>query len=117
MACVLHSLYLGLAVGPLGWHHEAAGAALRRQRCRLPEVRRLRPRPGALVLAGLQVTLAGNSAFHSQLLYRELVAAVPKLSRLLTDAEEKTRANAAGAWGHPGGVLHHVWSLEEQNRP
>lgn len=42
----------------------------------------------------------GNSAFHSDLLYRELAAAMPQLLRLLCDADEKTRANAAGAIGN-----------------
>lgn len=42
----------------------------------------------------------GNSAFHADLLYRDLAAAVPQLLRLLCDADEKTRANAAGAIGN-----------------
>ncbi|CAE8594802.1 unnamed protein product, partial [Polarella glacialis] len=42
----------------------------------------------------------GNSAFHSDVLYRDLAQAVPQLLRLLHDADEKTRANAAGAIGN-----------------
>ena len=42
-------------------------------------------------------SLAGNSAFHSDVLYKDLAVAVPQLLRLLEDPEEKTRANAAGA--------------------
>merc|ERR1711957_852098 len=42
----------------------------------------------------------GNSAFHSDLLYRDLVISIPQLQRLLLDEDEKTRANAAGALGN-----------------
>eukprot|EP00438_Fugacium_kawagutii_P013316 Skav206496 [mRNA] locus=scaffold1128:168465:174749:+ [translate_table: standard] len=41
--------------------------------------------------------VGGNSAFHSNVLYHDLAPAIPKLSCLLDDPEEKTRANAAGA--------------------
>lgn len=39
----------------------------------------------------------GNAAFHSAVLYPHLVDAVPLLVGALHDADEKTRANAAGA--------------------
>lgn len=42
----------------------------------------------------------GNCAFHSDVLYRDLSPSIPQLLRLLEDADEKTRANAAGAIGN-----------------
>ena len=42
----------------------------------------------------------GNAGFHTDWLYDALRPCVPKLVRLLTDDEEKTRANAAGALGN-----------------
>merc|ERR1719193_987235 len=42
----------------------------------------------------------GNSAFHSNKLYQDLLAAVPFLVGLLRDPDERTRANAAGALGN-----------------
>jgi fused-like protein len=42
----------------------------------------------------------GNAAFHSALLYPHLAPAIGPLVDLLSDSEEKTRANAAGALGN-----------------
>lgn len=50
----------------------------------------------------------GNAAFHSDALYARLAPAVAPLVAALGDAEEKTRANAAGALGNlvrNGGAL------------
>lgn len=42
----------------------------------------------------------GNAAFHSALLYAHLAPAIGPLVDLLSDQDEKTRANAAGALGN-----------------
>jgi fused-like protein len=42
----------------------------------------------------------GNAAFHSAVLYPHLADSVPLLVSALHDADEKTRANAAGALGN-----------------
>eukprot|EP01064_Diplonema_japonicum_P010398 TRINITY_DN17650_c0_g1_i1.p1 TRINITY_DN17650_c0_g1~~TRINITY_DN17650_c0_g1_i1.p1 ORF type:complete len:1092 (+),score=233.50 TRINITY_DN17650_c0_g1_i1:37-3312(+) len=42
----------------------------------------------------------GNAGFHNDALYGELRASIPALILLLSDAEEKTRANASGALGN-----------------
>ena len=42
----------------------------------------------------------GNAGFHNDSLYESLRSCVPLLVSLLKDAEEKTRANAAGALGN-----------------
>lgn len=42
----------------------------------------------------------GNAGFHNDSLYRALWPAIPHLTALLSDPEEKTRANAAGALGN-----------------
>jgi fused-like protein len=42
----------------------------------------------------------GNAAFHNPSLYDALRPAVAPLVELLSDDEEKTRANAAGALGN-----------------
>lgn len=42
----------------------------------------------------------GNAGFHNDTLYNSLRPCVPLLVELLQDAEEKTRANAAGALGN-----------------
>jgi len=42
----------------------------------------------------------GNAAFHSAVLYPYLVDSIPLLVSALHDADEKTRANAAGALGN-----------------
>ena len=42
----------------------------------------------------------GNAGFHNDVLYEHLKPCVPLLVELLRDAEEKTRANAAGALGN-----------------
>jgi len=42
----------------------------------------------------------GNAGFHSDALYPHLRPAIPCLVALLSDSEEKTRANAAGALGN-----------------
>jgi fused-like protein len=42
----------------------------------------------------------GNASFHSAELYPQLASVVPQLVLLLTDSEEKTRSNAAGALGN-----------------
>eukprot|EP01059_Diplonema_ambulator_P005285 TRINITY_DN15032_c0_g1_i3.p1 TRINITY_DN15032_c0_g1~~TRINITY_DN15032_c0_g1_i3.p1 ORF type:complete len:990 (+),score=312.20 TRINITY_DN15032_c0_g1_i3:300-3269(+) len=42
----------------------------------------------------------GNAGFHNDALYNELRSSVPALIMLLSDAEEKTRANASGALGN-----------------
>ena len=42
----------------------------------------------------------GNAAFHSEALYTYLQPSVPALQRALHDADDKTRANAAGALGN-----------------
>lgn len=42
----------------------------------------------------------GNAGFHNESLYEPLRVAVAPLVALLDDAEEKTRANAAGALGN-----------------
>ena len=42
----------------------------------------------------------GNAAFHSDALYAALVPSVPLLKTALLDADDKTRANAAGAIGN-----------------
>ena len=44
----------------------------------------------------------GNAAFHDASLYAHLRPSVPALVALLGDADEKTRANAAGALGNLG---------------
>lgn len=42
----------------------------------------------------------GNAAFHSRELYPVLVPSLPGLFKALTNQDEKTRANAAGAIGN-----------------
>lgn len=42
----------------------------------------------------------GNAAFHSDELYSALAASIPSLRKALSDEDEKTRANAAGALGN-----------------
>ena len=42
----------------------------------------------------------GNAGFHNDLIYENLRPCVPLLVNLLSDTEEKTRANAAGALGN-----------------
>lgn len=42
----------------------------------------------------------GNAGFHSDTLYPSLRLAIPSLTKLLSDSESKTRANAAGALGN-----------------
>ena len=42
----------------------------------------------------------GNAGFHSDKLYHHLRPCVPLLINLLSDREEKTKANAAGALGN-----------------
>ena len=42
----------------------------------------------------------GNAAFHNDLLYGQLHPAVPSLVSLTSDADPRTRANAAGALGN-----------------
>jgi len=71
----------------------------------------------------------GNCAFHSDVLYRGLAPAIPQLLRLLSDEDEKTRANAAGAIGNlvrnsadlcavmiREGALQGLYSLVESRR-
>lgn len=55
------------------------------------------PDPSAKKFACFAV---GNAAFHSDALYERLAPAVAPLVAALEDAEEKTRANAAGAIGN-----------------
>eukprot|EP00755_Sulcionema_specki_P010988 Sspe_Gene.47904::Locus_24661_Transcript_1_1_Confidence_1.000_Length_3507::g.47904::m.47904/K06228/FU; fused len=42
----------------------------------------------------------GNAGFHNDSLYNELRSSIPILIQLLSDSEEKTRANASGALGN-----------------
>ncbi|KAJ9447904.1 Serine/threonine-protein kinase TIO [Diplonema papillatum] len=42
----------------------------------------------------------GNAGFHNDALYPDLKASIPALISLLSDVEEKTRANASGALGN-----------------
>lgn len=44
--------------------------------------------------------VVGNAAFHSRVLYPNLVSCLSALCQLLRDSDEKTRANAAGAIGN-----------------
>ena len=58
----------------------------------------------------------GNAAFHSSQLYTPLTACIPPLKLALDEADEKTRANAAGAIGnlvrHSAELAPHLAQME-----
>jgi len=61
----------------------------------------------------------GNAAFHNPSLYKILASAVRPLTSALSDVDDKTRANAAGALGNlarNGGDLAHLISKENVPR-
>jgi fused-like protein len=70
--------YIGCLVGPLS------------EACKSPDV-------NCRKFASFAI---GNIAFHSASLYGDLKPAVPVLVALLSDEDEKTRANSAGALGN-----------------
>lgn len=53
----------------------------------------------------------GNAAFHSDILYRQLIPAIPIMTQLLKDPINKTRAHTASACGNMG--LHSNLLCEE----
>ena len=59
-----------------------------------------RCRDGSVSVRKFACFAVGNAGFHNDSLYPDLKEGIPALISLLTDTEEKTRANASGALGN-----------------